>query len=87
MERVGVDTATSKLDLPGATTGDRRQTRFAEIVLCLSFVTLLSIVSITSLFHLTRLQNQVDILEQRLNDDRTQWESFAESIIQKVGCS
>lgn len=59
----------------------RPKTRLAEFALRLSFVAFISLISITASFHLRRLQDQVDILEQRLKDDRTQ----LEILIQKVG--
>lgn len=66
----------------GSTDASRRpKTRLAEFALRLSFVAFISLISITASFHLRRLQDQVDILEQRLKDDRTQ----LEILIQKVG--
>lgn len=70
----------SKDSASDASTSSTR-TRFVALVVCLAAVALPSWLSITSSFQVTRLQNRVDLLEERL---RVQMQDFVDDLVERV---
>lgn len=70
----------SKDSASDANTSSTR-TRFFALVVCLAAVALPSWLSITSSFQVTRLQNRVDSLEERL---RVHMQDFVDDLVERV---